>query len=258
MMKKDENLFSRNLGLLTENEQSKVCSKTVLIAGCGVGSTIAVCATKIGISKFILIDADKVDNTNLNRQAYNTDNIGTIKSIALKENILKINPSANIKSYAQFVDENNAESFVVQADIIIDAIDPLSQKAILALHQAARKYRKKIILPLDVGWGAKVFVFDKDSITYEKLIGINTDKKYSEDQLVKMFISFFSNISPDYVQQILSKVISGKLSNYPQPSPASYALGSIVSIILKRIILNQQIPYAPNAIAFDAEKELNI
>lgn len=257
MIKKDENLFSRNLGLLTKNEQLKIGSKIVLIAGCGVGSTIAICAAKIGISKFILIDADKVDNTNLNRQAYNTDNVGVIKSVALKENILKTNPRANIVSYAQFVDENNAESLVKQADIIIDAIDPLSQKAILALHQAARKYNKNIILPLDVGWGAKVYVFNKDSITYEKLIGIDTDKKYSEDQLVEIFISFFTNISPEYVKQILSKVISGKLSNYPQPSSASYALGSIVSVILKRIILNQQIPFAPTAIAFDAETESN-
>ena len=57
---KDKNYFhgehhSRNMGLLTEEEQQKIDDKTLLIAGCGVGSLIAISAARLGFEKFVLL-----------------------------------------------------------------------------------------------------------------------------------------------------------------------------------------------------------
>lgn len=247
---------SRNMGLLTEDEQQKIGGTTLLIAGCGVGSQIALSAVRIGFEKFVLIDGDTIDVSNNNRQGYSYRDIGRYKVDALGHKIKAINPFATVKKYRVYLDNNNVKRLVKQSDIIIDAIDPYSQWAILDLHKETRSQNKPIVLPLDVGWGARVYVFNHNSITYENLIGIDKisdDFKKNQNLGIEAFAQFFFSISPPYVKNIISDVIEKKLDHYPQPSPASYALASICSVVLKKIALKEKVVLAPKSIAFDAE-----
>ena len=61
-------LHSRNLGLLTDQDQEKLANVTLLIAGCGVGSLIAISATRLGFRKFVLVDGDRVELSNTSRR----------------------------------------------------------------------------------------------------------------------------------------------------------------------------------------------
>jgi len=247
---------SRNKGLLTDKEQQIIYGKTLLIAGCGVGSQIALSAARIGFEKFVLIDGDTIDVSNNNRQGYDYKDIGKYKVDALGIKIKAINPFATIKKYRAYLNDTNVNKLVSQSDIIIDAIDPYSQDAILYLHKEARNQNKPIVLPLDVGWGARVYVFNNKSITYEKIIGvdeISNNSKKDQSLSIEAFVQFFLSISPPYVKNIISDVIEKKLDHYPQPSPASYALASICSVVLKKIALKEKVVLAPKSIAFDAE-----
>lgn len=247
---------SRNMGLLTEEEQQKIDDKTLLIAGCGVGSLIAISAARLGFEKFVLVDGDKVELSNINRQGYSSRDVGKFKVNALAKRIKQINPHAVIKKYPVFVDLNNVKRLVHKTDIIIDSIDPDAAQAVIAMHREAQKEHKKIIQPTDVGWGAMLQIFTPESISYEKMIGLNPEtpvEKVSNEEAFGKFIEFFVKIMPPYVQKIAMEVASGKRAHYPQPVSASYTLAAMTVMAAKRIACDQPIKVAPDYIMFDPD-----
>ena len=107
-------------------------SATVAICGLGgLGSNIAFALARAGIGKLILIDFDSVDITNLHRQQYKANQIGMIKTDALKENLSEISPYVAIETHSVRISENNAEALLQKADIICEAFDDADCKAML-------------------------------------------------------------------------------------------------------------------------------
>ena len=245
---------SRNLGLITTEDQSKINETTLLIAGCGVGSQIALSAVRMGFEKFIIVDGDVIELSNNNRQGYTWRDVGRKKVDALAKKIKAINPHAKVKKFPVFVDANNAAKIVKKADIIIDSIDPDAAVAILAMHRAAKKQGKTVIQPSDVGWGAMLQIFTPDSISYEKMIGLNPDTpidKVDNAEAFEKFIAFFVKLMPPYVQQVAMEVAEGKRDHYPQPVSASYILAAMTVIAAKRVTLGLPVRVAPDYISFD-------
>lgn len=105
---------------------SKSC---VGIAGCGgLGSNGAIALARAGIGRLILADMDAVETSNLNRQHYFLDDVGSPKVEALKDQLLRINSSLLIDSFALEVTSGNAVEMFLQADILIEAFDRAENK----------------------------------------------------------------------------------------------------------------------------------
>jgi len=250
---------SRNLGLLTEVEQKKIDETVLLIAGCGVGSLIAISAVRLGFEKLLLVDGDYVELSNINRQGYSSRDVGKFKVDALARRIKQINPHAKIRKYPVFVDLKNAAEFVHRADIVIDSIDPDAAQAVIAMHRAAQKEKKTIIQPTDVGWGASVQIFTPESISYEKMIGLNPEtpiEKISNEEAFGKFVQFFIKIMPAYVQKLAMEVAEGKRKHYPQPVSAAYILSAMTVMAAKRVANNEPVVTAPEYISFDPDEIL--
>lgn len=251
---------SRNMGLFTEEEQQKIDDKTLLIAGCGVGSLIAISAARLGFEKFVLVDGDVVELSNINRQGYSSHDVGKLKVVALAKRIKQINPHAIVKKYPIFVDIRNAKRLVHRADIIIDSIDPDAAQAVIAMHRMAQKEHKTIIQPTDVGWGAMLQIFTPESISYEKMIGLDPKtpvEKVSNEEAFGKFIEFFVKLLPPYVQKIAMEVAQGKRKHYPQPVSAAYILAAMTVMAAKRIACDQAVKVAPDYISFDPDTILD-
>ena len=73
----------------------------------GLGSHVSVFLVRAGVGHLHLIDFDKVDLTNLNRQHYFISHLGMDKTEALKEQLLQINPWLDIKTSCERVTEEN-------------------------------------------------------------------------------------------------------------------------------------------------------
>lgn len=116
----------------TEATQSKLDNAHVAIAGCGgLGSTVAVALTRIGVGHLHLVDFDRVDMTNLNRQQYFLKDVGQYKTEALRANLAQINPFVDVRiDTVKVTDENVAELFS-DADIICEAFDVPENKTLL-------------------------------------------------------------------------------------------------------------------------------
>lgn len=102
------------------------------IAGLGgLGSNIAFSLARTGIGYLHLIDFDRVDITNLNRQQYFIHQIGMEKTEALKENLLQINPYLEIHTDCVKVEEGNIRDLLAEDRYICEAFDKAENKAML-------------------------------------------------------------------------------------------------------------------------------
>lgn len=112
--------------------QEKFALATVAICGLGgLGSAIAIMLARAGIGNLILIDFDRVELTNLQRQQYQADQIGMYKTAALSANLLKIAPDVHLQSHQVRLTESNVVSLLHTANIICEAFDDAEAKAML-------------------------------------------------------------------------------------------------------------------------------
>lgn len=163
-VKFDYNTFvTRNSGYVSAETQAKIRQKTLLIAGCGIGSSVAICAARMGFDKFVLVDGDVVDAHNLNRQFYDFADIGKPKVDGLKDKILRINPEASVEAIRAYLTPSNTDEVVAKADIVFDTVDFLDADAILGLHGSAMKRNLELFTALSIGFGAGVLYFPAGS-----------------------------------------------------------------------------------------------
>ena len=110
----------------------KLQSSEVAIAGLGgLGSHIAVMLARSGIGKLHLVDFDKVDISNLNRQEYDIRHLGKLKTEALAERLLEINPYLTLCVDTVRVTPENVSSLFARQRIVCEAFDAAEQKAML-------------------------------------------------------------------------------------------------------------------------------
>ncbi len=141
--------------LIGKEKIQKLQHATVAVFGIGgVGSYAAEALVRSGIGNLVIIDHDKVDVTNINRQLIaDTTTIGLPKVLVAKERYLKINPNLHITVFEKFFNEETLpELMEISYDYIIDAIDSVSSK--LLLIETA--YQKKIPIISCMGTGNKL------------------------------------------------------------------------------------------------------
>lgn len=112
--------------------QKRFASASVAVCGLGgLGSHIAFALARAGIGRLILIDFDKVEITNLNRQQYKADQIGLDKTEALKRNLKEIAPYVQTEVFCEKLTEKNIPELLKEADIVCEAFDDPESKALL-------------------------------------------------------------------------------------------------------------------------------
>lgn len=124
------NQFERTEIIIGEENLEKLKKSKVVIFGIGgVGSYVLEALARVGIGNFILIDKDKIDITNINRQIIALhDTIGRSKVEVAKERVLNINPNANIEIFEEFFMPNSKDMFDKTANYVIDAVDNVTAK----------------------------------------------------------------------------------------------------------------------------------
>ena len=116
--------------LLGRESLQKLNSARVCVVGLGgVGSHAVEVLARAGIGSLLLIDFDRVNETNINRQiiALNST-VGRYKTEVMKDRILDINPEAYVEIFSEFLSKENRLEILKKSDIIIDAIDSIGPK----------------------------------------------------------------------------------------------------------------------------------
>lgn len=123
--------FSRTESLIGLPDAQKLYAARVAVFGLGgVGGYAVEALARVGVGTLILVDGDKINESNINRQLIAlTSTLGQYKAEAFKNRIAEINPYAEVIAKNVFYTAENAEIVdFSELDYIIDAIDSVSGK----------------------------------------------------------------------------------------------------------------------------------
>ena len=109
-----------------EGQQQLLDSHVLIIGMGGLGSPVAVYLAACGVGEIVIVDDDRVDLTNLQRQIIHTNNnIGELKVDSAAETIRSLNPEIKISVIAERIIGEKLKDKVQHADVVVDATDNL-------------------------------------------------------------------------------------------------------------------------------------
>ena len=168
-----ESKFDRTIGLIGKETFNKLQDKTIAVFGLGgVGGTALESLARSGVEKFVIIDFDKVAESNLNRQIlYTEKDIGAFKTEVAERRIKQINNNAKISAICSKISTNLGDLLKnLHIDFIVDAIDDVNGKIEII------KYAQKMNIPFIISLGmanrvdpSKVFITKLDKTTDDPL-----------------------------------------------------------------------------------------
>lgn len=215
--------------LLLQEDFFKLNNKKIVVIGIGgVGSIIPISLVRTGIKNITIIDKDKVDQSNLNRQiAYNINDIGKFKVDALYSHLYEIQDDIKITKIPANIDENFDFGVLDKADYVIDCIDDINAKVLIAKET----FKRSIPLISSLGMGNRV---DLSKVEITKL------NKTTNDPLAKKFRYLLrkENIDLSKIDVAFSSetpIIKDKIISSVVFVPNSAGL-NIASFVIRRII----------------------
>ena len=130
-------MFRRQIKLIGEKNQNILSKKSVLIVGCGgLGNSLGMILSCIGLKKIVLIDFDEIEIHNLHRQlAFNKEDIGKSKAEILAKKIKRCDTKI------EFINKKFDEDLEIEVDLVFDASDNFKTR------QKIDKFAKKNKIP---------------------------------------------------------------------------------------------------------------
>lgn len=157
--------LDRSIELIGENKVASFEDKVIMVIGLGgVGGTALNALMRSGFKHFIIVDHDKVDITNINRQLmYTSKDVGLSKVDVCEIQIKAIDESITVEKHELFIDEETLKEFAgKKIDFIVDAIDKIPSK--IAIVKFAKESNIPFIMSL--GMGNRI---DPEKVTITKL-----------------------------------------------------------------------------------------
>lgn len=250
-----DEIFQRNIGIFNKKQQEKLRNSTVSIAGLGgIGGLLFERLVRLGIENFKVAEPDIFEISNLNRQLFsNMNNIGKNKIDTVVDECKKINPNIKVKVFPNGISESNVDDFV-QADIVVDAIEYNLPYFLYLLHKSARKYDKTVLAAQAIGFGASLYVFNKESIKFEDYIGLKNPENMTKKEIndYKIPVNKFCPRVPKYVSKKTIANVLLRKSHIPSCSLGVSAASSLCEMaIIAKILDFFPMPLAPKYICYD-------
>lgn len=226
-------IWQRFSMMIGEKKMNKLNEKRIILFGVGgVGGYVAEMLVRSGICDLTIVDFDKVDVTNINRQIVALHStVGKYKVDVMEERLLDINQNANIVTIKEKLSAENINNFnLVDYDYIVDCIDDVKAK------QALIKYCSQNELNIIVSCGAgnryknnpQFLVSDISKTNYDRLAKVI--RKFCQTEDIQKLNVVWTKEQP----QKASKVI-GSVAYFP----ASMAC-TLSSFVINQLLNNME------------------
>ena len=204
-----EIIFSRMIGLISDEDLNILANKLVAVPGCGgTGFTYAECLIRMGVGAINIADTDTFGPENMNRQFGCTVNtIGKKKSDVLVDRLLSINPEVRVKTFS-FIEEENVDEYLDGVDMICDTLDFFVIYPRRQLYAKARQKGIPVVICCPVAFGVTCHIFDPEGMSFDEYFGI-TDNLSETDQLKK----FGSGLTPSMLYKAYTESPNLDFSN---------------------------------------------
>ena len=166
-----EDRYNRNANTISPEEQEKLGRSCVAVVGLGgLGGGVTEFLARTGVGSLILIDGDRFDVTNLNRQLLSREDlIDVSKAEAAARRTAAINSSVRVTPKEEFLTHDNAADLIRGADIVVDCLDTIDARFIL--QDAARTQNIPLVSGAIAGVSGQVTVIFPDDPGFELIYG---------------------------------------------------------------------------------------
>lgn len=125
--------YERQIRIFGADGQERLKNAKVFVAGAGgLGSAISIYLAAAGIGMIRIVDHEKIELSNLNRQILHCDeDVGREKAASAEEKLKKINPDVSLEAISETIEENNVLELVDDFDLIVDAMDNFHTRYLL-------------------------------------------------------------------------------------------------------------------------------
>jgi molybdopterin-synthase adenylyltransferase len=142
-----------------DGQERLLAAHALVIGAGGLGSPVALYLGTAGVGRITLVDHDKVDLTNLQRQlAHTMARVGQPKAESARAAIAAINPEPVVQAISLRADAALLDSLVPQADVVIDCCDNFSTRH--AINAACVRHRRPLVSGAAIRFDGQLSVYD--------------------------------------------------------------------------------------------------
>jgi len=213
--------YSRQMMLpeIDAEGQSRLASARILIIGIGgLGSAVSIYLSAAGVGELVLVDFDKVDLSNLQRQiVHGTSDIGRLKVESARDHLLALNPDVGLTLVDHVLQGEELLQQVTAADIVVDASDNFQSR--FAINEACVKTLTPLVSGAAIRFEAQLSVFnpaDDNSPCYRCLYGENAavEETCTENGVISPLLGIVGSIQAAEAMKLVMKIgktLQGKL-----------------------------------------------
>ncbi len=231
--------YLRNRIYVNNSELDEVRRTRIFLGGAGIGSIIAECALRFGFERITIVDGDRIELSNLNRQNYTTADVGKFKAETLANRLLAINPDADIKVHNVFITCDNVDELLADCDIAVNALDFKDMTPFVFDDICAQK-NIPVLHPYNFGWAGFLAAVEPRGAKLSLL----SDNPQGFDLKVAKYVA--DNTPCKWFEETIRQVAEeeGELPP-PQLSIGSWAAASLAVKVMYRIATGKNVDYFP-------------
>ncbi len=157
LLRYSRHLMLDDIGI--EGQRRLLASHALIVGAGGLGSPVALYLGTAGVGRITIVDGDRVDLTNLQRQiAHDLARVGTPKAASAARSIAAINPHIAVTSLHERADAARLDSLVSDADVVIDCSDNFATRQ--AVNAACVAHARPLVAGAAIGFDGQLSVFD--------------------------------------------------------------------------------------------------
>ncbi len=240
-------LFQRNYGVFSEEEQERIREARIILTGCGeIGGATAILLARSGAEHLTLVDDDSFEISNTNRQAGSyVDTAGRKKVEVLREEIARINPEADVTTIDSRIGIENLERHLRGEDVLVASADDFAYSIVAA--RTAKKLGIPSVIGFPVGSLARVWSNNENSPDVERHFDLPCGLSYDElhrilssDNQRAMCGSWYAK-KADWSAEWASRYASSEIPA-AQIAPMTWLASSLVALEVIKLITHRWEP----------------
>jgi molybdopterin/thiamine biosynthesis adenylyltransferase len=155
--------YIRNREAVSIEEQLQLVKSRVAVVGSGgLGGSVLLLLARTGIGYLVVVDHDRFDETNLNRQALSSmPDLGKPKCEVAVRVLEEVNPGVEVQMHQVRIDDTNAREILAGSNVIVDALDNVPDR--FSIQAAARSLKIPLVHGAVAGFeGQLMTIFPED------------------------------------------------------------------------------------------------
>ncbi|MEO6826168.1 MAG: ThiF family adenylyltransferase [Microbacteriaceae bacterium] len=235
--------FARNYGFWSEAEQSALMDARVAIGGAGGGGfQLGLKLARMGVGAFSIADPEVFEPENVNRvEGARISNMGRNKAEVFREQLLDINPDADVTVFPEGVSPDTVEDFLRGASLVLDESDSTTPYVGAMIARQARAQGIPDVLAMNIGFAAQVTSFPPTGPwTFERFHGISPTARLADIVDATMDLTRSLPYIPRYADlRSLNSIRSGGSDSVAVPLPSlSIGVDALSAIASTQVFLH--------------------